>query len=133
MAASESIHFWNPPLQITLFLKTQTTRKNYGTNCFLTILVFTKKTPRESLSFFCSTYKPFFTVTRYFCRTSALVLTFFFLPFHSRPFIYRKVRAISFGENRFSSYIKTYYKTPAKLKILTKHIEFPRLYSFSLL
>ena len=68
-----------------------------------------------------------------FCRTSAVVLTFFFLPLHSRPFIYRKVRAISFAQNRFSSYIKTYYKTPAKLKILTKHIEFPRLYSFSIL
>ena len=57
----------------------------------------------------------------------------FFLPLHLRPFIYREVRAISFGENRFSSYIKTYYKTSAKLKFLTKHIEFPRLYSFSIL
>ena len=57
----------------------------------------------------------------------------FFVLFHLRSFIYRKVRAISFAQNRFSSYIKTYYKTPSKLKILTKHIEFPRLYSFSLL
>ena len=57
----------------------------------------------------------------------------FFWPHHSHPFINREVRAISFARNRFSSYIKTYYKTPATLKILTKHIEFPRLYSFSIL
>ena len=57
----------------------------------------------------------------------------FFLPLHLRPFIYSKVRAVSFAQNWFSFYIKTYYKTTAKLKILTKHIEFPRLYSFSIL
>ena len=50
-----------------------------------------------------------------------------------RPFIYREVRAILFAQNLCLPYIKTYYKTPAKLKILTKHIEFPRLYSFSIL
>ena len=58
---------------------------------------------------------------------------FFFLPLHSRPFIYREVRGALWHTLMFLSYIKTYYKTPAKLKILTKHIEFPRLYSFSLL
>ena len=68
-----------------------------------------------------------------FCRTSAVVLTFFFWPRHLRPFIYREVRGALWHTLMFLSYIKTYYKTPAKLKILTKHIEFPRLYSFSIL
>ena len=46
----------------------------------------------------------------------------FFWPHRLRSFIYRKVRAISFPQNRFSSYIKTYYKTPVAFKVLTKHM-----------
>ena len=38
------------------------------------------------------------TAPHLFCRTSAVVLTFFFWPLHLRPFIYRKVRAISFAQ-----------------------------------
>ena len=71
--------------------------------------------------------------TQLFCRTSPAVLTFFFGPHHSHPFINREVRAVPSRRNQFLPYIKTYYKTLAKLKILTKHIEFPRLYSFSIL
>ena len=55
----------------------------------------------------------------------------FLWPLHLRPFIYREVRGALWHKFMFSFYIKTYYKTQAKLKILTKHIEFPTWYSFS--
>ena len=93
---------------------------------------FSSKFTSRNLILFLSHVSGETTVAPIFCRTSPVVLTFFFWPHHSHPFINREVRAISVARNRFSSYVKTYCKTPAKLKILTKHIEFPRLYSFSI-
>ena len=69
----------------------------------------------------------------YFLSHVCCGFNIFFWPLHLRPFIYSEVRGALWHTLMFLSYIKPYYKTPAKLKILTKHIEFPRLYSFSIL
>ena len=59
---------------------------------------------------------------RFFCRTSAVILTFFFWPCHLRPFIYREVRDLSFAQTQFSPFKKKVLVAPAPLTILTKHI-----------
>ena len=56
----------------------------------------------------------------------------FFWPLLLRPCIYREVRDVLPDISKFPSKIKTYCKTQVAFKMLTKHIEFPRLYSFSL-
>ena len=67
---------------------------------------FHKNSPQEISFQKCSTYNAFLTVRHLFCRTSSVSLTFFFWPQILRPFINRKVRALSFIQTQFSFFFE---------------------------
>ena len=67
-----------------------------------------------------------------FCRTSAVVLTFVFASSFASIYIQQNARHIVRPNSIFVQKQNILYKTPSALRILTKYIKFPRLYSFLL-
>ena len=81
---------------------------------------FRPNSPRELSLYFCSTYMRFWFVRRSFCRTSALVLTFFVGRLHLHIFINREVRTKAIVLIQFSLLIKNMLLAPVSLIILSK-------------